>query len=87
MARILALFEPDTRKRYADYDGVAEKKWAALMALCDDNAIPVLSPNDLRDDEDLRDSAGARDLALLEDQLNNQELRRLYVGDAQQPPS
>jgi len=41
-AKVLAFFAPDSRKSYADYDGVRLKKWAALMEMCEDNAIPVL---------------------------------------------
>jgi hypothetical protein len=74
-AKVLALFAPDPRKRYADYDGVAGKKWAALLELCSDNAIPLLEPDSLKDDEDIRHYACERDLALLEDQLNYKQLR------------
>jgi len=78
VAKVLALFEPDTRKRYADYDGVAEKKWAALGRMCADNAIPLLPPDALKDDEEVRRYAYERDLALLEDQLDS---RRSPSGD------
>lgn len=69
VAKILALFEPDPGNRHADYDGVAENQATALTELCADNAIPLLEPDALRDYEDLRHYA--RDLVLLEDQLNH----------------
>ncbi len=40
VAKVLALFAPDIRKGYADYEGVACKKWAALERLCSHNAVP-----------------------------------------------
>lgn len=73
VARILALFEPDTRRSYADYGGVADKKWAALVKLCADNTIPLLEPDALKDDEDVRHYASERDLALLENQLSHEQ--------------
>lgn len=69
VAKILALFSWDPCKEYADYDGVAEKQSAALEWLCADSSIPLLPPDALRDDEELRHYASERDLALLEDQL------------------
>lgn len=71
VAKILALFEPDTRKRRADYAGVAEIQSEALAQLCAENGIPLLEPDALVDEEDLRRYAAERDLALLEDQLNH----------------
>ncbi len=71
VAKILALFAPDTRKVHADYAGVAPRKWAALEAVCADAAVPLLPPDALRHEEDLRRYAYERDLVLLEDQLVN----------------
>lgn len=71
MVKVLALFAPDPRKGHADYDGVAQKKWAALGRMCADNAVPLLPPDALRDGEELRRYAYERDLLLLEDQLNH----------------
>ena len=69
LAKVLALFAPDIRKGHADYEGVARKKWAALERLCSCSAIPLLAPEALGDDEEVRRYAYERDLALLEDQL------------------
>lgn len=70
VAKILALFAPDPRKKHADYDGVARKKWDALGRMCAENAIPLLPPDALREDDEVRRYADERDLVLLEDQLN-----------------
>ncbi len=78
VAKILALFAPDPRKKYADYDGVAQKKWAALGRVCADNVIPLLPANALRGTEEIRRYAYERDLALLEEQLN---FRRSPLSD------
>ncbi len=69
VAKVLALFGPDLRREHADYDGVAPKKWAALKRMCAENAVPLLPPDALRDDEEVRRYARERDLLLLEDQL------------------
>ncbi len=71
VAKILAIFAPDTRKVYADYAGVAPRKWAALERMCADAAVPLLPPDALWHDEELRRYAYERDLVLLEDQLVN----------------
>jgi hypothetical protein len=73
-AKILALFEPDQNKRHADYDGVAQEKWEALRRMCARSAIPLLPPEALRTDEEVRRYAGERELVLLEDQLSFREL-------------
>ncbi len=70
VAKILALFEPDLRKSHVDDYGVARKKWAALERICADNAIPLLPPDALKEDEEVRRYAWERDLRLLDDQLN-----------------
>ncbi len=69
VAKILALFKPDPGKRYADFDGLASKKWAALETMCASNAIPMLPPDALRGDEEVKRYAHERELVLLEDQL------------------
>lgn len=69
IAKILALFAPDLDRRYADYDGPARRKWEALVQLCVENSIPLLAPDALIDEQELRRYAAERDLALLEDQL------------------
>jgi hypothetical protein len=66
---VLALFAPDPREKDADRAGVAPKKWAALEAMCADAAVPLLPPDALRQDEEVRRYAFERDLALLEEQL------------------
>lgn len=78
VAKILALFAPDPHKKYADYDGTAQKKWAALESMCADNDIPLLPPDSLRNEEEVRRYAYERDLVLLEDQLS---LRGLPLAD------
>ncbi|MGH3148621.1 MAG: hypothetical protein ACRDTR_22815, partial [Rubrobacter sp.] len=70
VAKVLALFAPDPAKRHSDYGGKARKNWAALERMCTENAIPLLAPEALREDEEVRRYAHERDLALLEDQLN-----------------
>jgi hypothetical protein len=69
VAKVLALFAPDPREKRADHAGVAPKKWAALEAMCADAAVPLLPPDALRQDGELRRYASERDLVLLEDQL------------------
>ena len=69
VAKILALFKPDPGKRYTDYDGLASKKWAALEIMCASSAIPMLPPDALRGDEEVKRYAHERELVLLEDQL------------------
>jgi hypothetical protein len=71
VAKILAIFAPDPRQRHADHADVALKKWAALERMCTDAAIPLLPPDALRQDEEVRRYAYERDLVLLEDQLVN----------------
>ncbi|MGH3145127.1 MAG: hypothetical protein ACRDTR_04925 [Rubrobacter sp.] len=70
VAKVLALFAPDPARGYADRGGVARKKWAALERMCAENDIPLLAPDALREDEEVRRYAYERDLALLEDQLS-----------------
>ena len=69
MAKVLALFAPDPRQRRADHAGAAPRKWAALEAMCADAAVPLLPPDALRQDGEVRRYAHERDLVLLEDQL------------------
>ncbi|MBA2442787.1 MAG: hypothetical protein H0V53_10350 [Rubrobacter sp.] len=69
VATILALFEPPPRESPADYGGLEQKKRAALVGLCADNAISLLPPDALRDEEEVRCYASDLDLMLLEDQL------------------
>ena len=69
VAKILAVFAPDPRQRRADYAGVAQEKWAALEEMCADAAVPLLPPEALWRDEEVRRYAYERDLVLLEDQL------------------
>jgi hypothetical protein len=69
VAKILALFKPDAGKRYADFDGLASKKWAALETMCASNAIPMPPPDALRGDEEVKRYAHERELVLLKDQL------------------
>jgi len=69
VAKVLAIFAPDPRQSRADLAGVAPKKWAALEAMCADAAVPLLPPDALRQDEEVRRYAYERDLVLLEDQL------------------
>ncbi|MGH3144481.1 MAG: hypothetical protein ACRDTR_01640 [Rubrobacter sp.] len=70
VAKVLALFAPDPAKWRSDYDGVAHKTWAALGRVCAEHGVPLLEPETLREDEEVRRYAYERDLALLEDQLN-----------------
>jgi hypothetical protein len=69
VAKVLALFAPDPHQRRADHAGVAPRKWAALEEMCADAAVPLLPPDALRQDEEVRRYAYERDLVLLEDQL------------------
>jgi hypothetical protein len=69
VAKVLALFAPDPHERCADYASVAPQKWAALEAMCADMAVPLLPPDALRLDEEVRRYASERDLVLLEEQL------------------
>jgi len=80
VAKILALFAPDLSKGHADHGGVSGEKWAALRRMCAENAIPVLAPNVLRRDEEVRRYAYERDLALLEDQLNSRSSPLADIG-------
>ena len=78
MAKVLALFAPDPSTWHPDHDGVAQKNWAALARMCAENAVPLLPPDALREDAEVRRYARERDLVLLEDQLN---IRRSPSGD------
>lgn len=78
VAKVLALFAPDPGKWHPDHDGVAQKNWAALARMCAENAVPLLPPDALREDAEVRRYARERDLVLLEDQLN---IRRSPSGD------
>ncbi len=69
VAKVLALFAPDPHQRRADHAGVAPRKWAALEAMCADAAVPLLPPDALRQEKEVRRYAYERDLVLLEDQL------------------
>ena len=69
VAKILALFAPPPRKMRSHNGEQAQKSWMALRNMCADNAIPLLLPDALRDDEEVRRYAWERDLVLLEDQL------------------
>lgn len=80
-AKILALFAQDLDRRYADYDGLARRKRAALLELCADNSIPLLEHDALIDEEELRRYAAERDLALLEDQLRRAKSPRPALED------
>jgi hypothetical protein len=71
VAKILAVFAPNLRQRRADHAGVAQDKWAALEEMCADAAVPLLPPEALWRDEEVRSYAYERDLVLLEDQLAN----------------
>ena len=71
VAKILALFAPDPRERHADHAGVAQRKWEALEGMCADAAVPLLPPEALYQDDEVRRYAYERDLVLLEDQLLN----------------
>jgi hypothetical protein len=71
VAKILAVFAPNLRQRRADHAGVAQEKWAALEEMCADAAVPLLPPEALWRDEEVRRYAYERDLVLLEDQLAN----------------
>src|SRR4028119_1688620 len=64
VAKVLALFAPDPREKRADRAGAAPKKWAALEAMCADAAVPLLPPDALRQDGEVRRYAFERDLAL-----------------------
>ncbi len=78
-AKILAFFEPTPRKT-RPYDSpyyderLSAQKWPALRKMCADNAIPLLEPDALRDDDEVRCYARGRDLALLEEQLSFGEI-------------
>jgi hypothetical protein len=69
VAKILAVFAPEPRQRHTDHAGVAQEKWAALERMCAGAAVPLLPPDALRQDEEVRRYAYERDLMLLEDQL------------------
>ncbi len=69
VAKVLALFAPDPREKRADRAGAAPNKWAALKEMCADAAVPLLPPDALRQDEEVRRYAHERDLVLLEEQL------------------
>ena len=69
MATVLAMFAPDPRERRAVHTGTAPKEWAALEAMCAAAALPLLPPDALRQDEEVRRYARERDHTLLEDQL------------------
>jgi hypothetical protein len=69
VAKILAIFAPGPSAAHADHAGVAAKKWAALEAMCAGAAVPLLAPDALWQDEEVRRYAYERDLVLLEDQL------------------
>jgi hypothetical protein len=74
VAKILALFAP-TPRTSPPYDSpyykqLAARKWPALRRMCADNGIPLLEPDALRDDDEVRCYARERDLVLLEDQLS-----------------
>ena len=68
VAKVLALFAPAPHQRRADHAGVAPRKWATLEEMCADAAVPLLPPDALRQDEEVRRYAYERDLVLLEDQ-------------------
>ncbi|MGH3089897.1 MAG: hypothetical protein ACRDSJ_21665 [Rubrobacteraceae bacterium] len=78
IARILALFAPSPCKSppcdNPYYKQLAARKWLALWRMCADNDIPLLQPDALRDDDEVRRYAREWDLALLEDQLNFGEI-------------
>ena len=69
MAKVLAIFAPDPRQSHADHVGVAPRKWESLERMCAEAAVPLLPPDALRQDEELRRYAYERDLVLLDDQL------------------
>jgi len=78
VAKILALFALTPRKS-PPYDSpyykqLAARKWPALRRMCADNGIPLLEPDALRDDDEVRRYACERDLVLLEDQLSFGEI-------------
>lgn len=74
VAKILALFEPYPDKGYVDDASAAWKNLEALRKMCAENAIPLLPPDALKDDGEVRRYAFERDLALLEDQLSFGEI-------------
>lgn len=70
VAKILALFAPDPRGISPHRRERAQMMWAVLSRMCADNDVPLMPPDSLMDDEDVRRYAYERDLVLLEDQLN-----------------
>ncbi|MGI8538395.1 MAG: hypothetical protein ACR2N0_01255 [Rubrobacteraceae bacterium] len=78
IARILALFAPARHSTppYGSsyYERRAARKWPAMRRMCADNDIPLLEPDALRDDDEVRRYARERDLVLLEDQLRFGEI-------------
>jgi len=81
VAKILALFAPAPR-RTSPFGGpyherLAARKCPAMRRMCADNDIPLLAPDALRDDDEVRHYARERDLVLLEDQLSFGEVPAL----------
>lgn len=70
-AKILALFEPHPEKELADSDRTGWKTREALRGVCAENAISLLEPDALRDDDGVRHYAREHGLALLEDQIKD----------------
>jgi len=68
-AKILAVFAPDPHRTRPHYGELAQEKWAALESMCAGTDIPMLPPDALRDDAEVRRYARERDLVLLEEQL------------------
>ncbi len=69
VAKILAVFAPDPRITRPHYGELALENWAALKSMCTGTNIPMLSPEALREDAEVRRYARERDLILLEEQL------------------
>ena len=69
MAKILAVFAPDPPRTHPHYGELALESWAALKSMCTGTDIPMLSPDALREDAEVRRYARERDLILLEEQL------------------
>ena len=69
VAKILAVFAPHPRRTHPHYGELALENWAALERICAGTDIPLLPPDALSDDAEVRRYARERDLVLLEVQL------------------
>lgn len=69
VAKILAVFAPDPRRTRPHFGELAVRNSAALESMCAGTDIPLLPPDTLSDDAEVRRYARERDLVLLEEQL------------------